>query len=122
MICWSESRPMQQTHGFSVPFSFPVLFTQDAWNPANTVFFDVIRREEADRRHRVLAVVDSQVAAAHPALTAVMRSYFASFPEALELVAPPVVVPGGETVKNDFAHPLGMLKRINEVGLDRQSF
>ena len=113
---------MQQIHGFSVPFRFPVLFTQDAWNPANTIFFDVIRREEADRRHRVLAVIDSEVAAAHPWLTATLRSYFGAFPDALELVAPPAVVPGGEAVKNDFAYPLEMLKRINDVGLDRQSF
>ena len=113
---------MQHTHGFSVPFRFPVLFTQDAWNPANTMFFDVVRREEADRRHRVLAVVDSEVEAAHTTLTSAMRSYFAAFPDALELVAPPVVVPGGEAIKNDFAHPLEMLKRLNDVGLDRQSF
>ncbi len=113
---------MQHTHGFAVPFRFPVLFTQDAWNPANTMFFDVVRREEADRRHRVLVVVDSEVAAAHSTLTAAMRGYFAAFPDALELVALPVVVPGGEAIKNDFAHPLEMLKRINDVGLDRQSF
>jgi 3-dehydroquinate synthase len=113
---------MQHTHGFAVPFRFPVLFTQDAWNPANTMFFDVVRREEADRRHRVLVVVDSEVAAANSTLTAAMRGYFAAFPDALELVALPVVVPGGEAIKNDFAHPLEMLKRINDVGLDRQSF
>jgi 3-dehydroquinate synthase len=113
---------MQQTHGFEVPFRFPVLFTQDAWNPANTMFFDVARREEANRRHRVLAVIDGEVAAAHPTLTAAMRGYFAAFPDALELVAAPVVVLGGEAIKNDFAHPLQMLKRINDVGLDRQSF
>ena len=90
-------------------------------NPANTMFFDVVRREEADRRHRVLAVVDSEVALAHPTLTPGMR-LSAAFPDALELVAPPVVVPGGEAVKNDFAHPFGLLQRINDVGLDRQSF
>jgi 3-dehydroquinate synthase len=113
---------MQHTHGFAVPFRFPVLFTQDSWNPANTMFFDVVRREEADRCHRVLTVIDSAVAAAHPTLTAAMRGYFAAFPDALELVAAPVVVPGGEAIKNDFAHPFEMLKRINDVGLDRQSF
>ena len=69
------------------------------------MFFDVIRREEADRRHRVLAVVDSEVASAHPSLLPDMRKYFAAFPEALELVAPPVIVPGGEAVKNDFRIP-----------------
>jgi 3-dehydroquinate synthase len=113
---------MQQTHGFSVPFSFPLLFTEDAWNPANTIFFDVIRREEPDRRHRVLAVIDDQVASAHPSLSPDLRGYFAAFPDSLELVASPLIVQGGETVKNDFSHPLGMLERINDVGLDRQSF
>ena len=113
---------MQQTHGFSVPFKFPVHFTQDVWNTANTVFFDVIRRDEADRRHRVLAVVDSEVASAHPSLLPDIRKYFAAFPDALELVAAPVIVPGGEVVKNDFSYSLDILARINDVGLDRQSF
>ena len=113
---------MQQTHGFSVPFRFPVHFTRDAWSPANTVFADVIRREEVDRRHRVLVIIDAQVASAHPALSQDIAAYFSAFPDALDLVAAPVIVPGGEAVKNDFSHPLEILKRINEVGLDRQSF
>ncbi len=111
----------QSTHGFSVPFSFPVYFTQDAWCTDNPDFLNAVRREEPNRRHRVLVVIDGEVAAAHPALTRDITAYFAQFPEALELVAPPVIVPGGEAAKNDFAHPLAILKRINDVGLDRQS-
>jgi len=112
----------QSTHGFSVSFKFPVWFTQDVFNPINTVFFDTIRREEADRRHRVLVVIDSQVASAHSSLPRDIRAYFAAFSDAMELVAEPVIVPGGEAIKNDFAHPLAILKKINDVGLDRQSF
>ena len=111
----------QSTHGFSVPFSFPVYFTQDAWCGDNPDFLNAVRREEPNRRHRALVVIDGEVAAAHPALTRDITAYFAQFPEALELVAPPVIVPGGEAAKNDFAHPLAILKRINDVGLDRQS-
>ena len=85
---------MQPIHGFSLQFKFPVHFTQDAWNSANTIFFDVIRREEPDRRHRVLAVIDGQLASANPWLSPDVRGYFAAFPDALELVAPPVIVPG----------------------------
>ena len=121
-ICWTCFVPVHQTHGFSVPFEFPVHFTQDAWIRTNTVFFDVIRREEADRRHRVLVIIDGSVASAHSSLSQDIRAYFAAFPDALELVTPPVIVPGGEAVKNDFSHPLEILKRINDVGLDRQSF
>ena len=112
----------QSTHGFSVPFSFPVHFTQDVWVDSNPLFLDTVRREESDRRHRVLVIVDEQVAASNPSLTKDIRSYFAAHPDELDLVAPPLVVPGGEAVKNDFAHPLAILKRINDVGLDRQSF
>jgi 3-dehydroquinate synthase len=112
----------QSTHGFSVPFRFPVYFTQDVWARANTIFFDVIRREEPERRHRVLVVIDAQVASGHPSLPQDIRGYFAAFPDALELVASPVIVAGGEAAKNDFAHPLAILKHINDVGLDRQSY
>ena len=111
----------QSTHGFSVPYRFPVYFTQDAWTSQNPAFLDAVRREEPHRRHRVLVVIDGQVVAAHPSLLRDIRCYFAAFPDALELVAPPVIVPGGEAAKNDFAHPLAILKRINDVGLDRQS-
>jgi 3-dehydroquinate synthase len=67
-------------------------------------------------------VVDHHVATAHPTLPAEIDAYFAAHSDALTLVAPPVVVPGGEAVKNDFTHPFLLLKHINDVGLDRQSF
>ena len=109
-------------HTFSVPFQFPVHFTWDAFAAENRVFVDTIRRLEPDRRHRVLVVIDQQVAAAHPTLPAEIESYFGAYPQSLELAGPLVIVPGGEAVKNDLTHPFALLQRINEVGLDRQSF
>jgi 3-dehydroquinate synthase len=109
-------------HGFSVPFRFPVFFTRDAFNRDNRVFLDAIRRLEPDRCHRVLLALDSHVATAHPALVEDINEYFEAFNTAVTLVAPPVIVPGGEAVKNDLTHPFLFLKHINDVGLDRQSF
>src|SRR5580704_104725 len=112
----------ESVHGFAVPFSFPVYFTRDAWADDNHVFLNAIRRCEPHRRHRVLVVVDARVADSHASLVADIQSYFSAFRESLYLVAQPVVVPGGEAVKNDLQHPLSLLGRINDVGLDRQSF
>jgi 3-dehydroquinate synthase len=86
------------------------------------VFVETLRRLEPDRRHRVLVVIDEHVATAHPTLAAEIDGYFAAQRDALALVAPPLVVPGGEAVKNDLTHPLLLLKQINDTGLDRQSF
>jgi 3-dehydroquinate synthase len=110
------------SYGFSVPFRFPVAFTSGVWQPQNPLFVDIIRRLEPDRRHRVFVVIDDQVARVQPWLVGEIKTYFAAWPDALELVAPPVLVPGGEAVKNDITHCFRLLQWINETGLDRQSF
>jgi len=108
-------------HGFSVPFAFPVHFTRNAWDPKNLAIVDTLRRHEPDRRHRVLVVIDDHVARAQPRLRAAILAYFDAHADSLELVSEPVLVPGGEAVKNDLAHPFSLLQVINDVGLDRQS-
>lgn len=109
-------------YGFSVPFAFPLHFTQGVFAPDNVLFADIVRRLEPARRHRVLFVLDANVVSANPALVADIERYAAAHAATLQLVGRPVVVPGGESVKNDLAHPLGVLQTINDVGLDRQSF
>ena len=109
-------------HGFAVPFEFPTVFTRGAWAVGNRTFVDTVRRLEPDRRHRVLVVIDSNVAKANPSLENDINAYFAAFPESLDLVAAPIVVVGGEAAKNDVTHPFALLQRISDLGIDRQSF
>src|SRR5947207_9484370 len=105
----------QSVHGFAVPFAFPVCFTWDTFAPDNRLFVDTLRRLEPDRRHRVLVVIDSHVAAAHPTLTAEIDVYFGAHAMSLQLAAPPVIVPGGESVKNDMTHPFLLLKHVSDA-------
>jgi 3-dehydroquinate synthase len=109
-------------HGFLVPFRFPVYFTRDAFAIDNRILLDAIRRLEPGRRHRVMVVVDSYVAAAHAGLVGDIERYVAAFVQHLQLAAPPAIVAGGEAAKNDVTHPFRLLQLMNDVGLDRQSF
>jgi len=113
---------MLSTHAFEVPFRFPVYFTSGAWRPENRAVREAICRLEPDRRHRVLVVIDEQVAVAQPALVGEIHQYFATHHTALQLVREPLLVPGGEAVKNDLIHTLALLQRVNEDRIDRQSF
>ena len=121
-IAESETPVTPRLHGFEVPFQFPVYFTRDAGAPANHSVLSALRRLEPDRRHRLLVVVDDQVAAAQPWLLGRVKSYATAHAPHLELVREPVLVPGGEACKNDLSHPFELLRCMNEVGLDRQSF
>jgi 3-dehydroquinate synthase len=109
-------------YGFSIPFAFPLHFTTRVFALDNPLFAETVCRLEPARRHRVLFVLDEQVAATNPGLADEIERYAAAHAGAIEMVGRPVMVPGGEAVKNDLAHPLAVLQKINDVGLDRQSF
>jgi 3-dehydroquinate synthase len=109
-------------HGFSVSFSFPVSFTRGLWRADNTLLVDTVRRLEPERRHRVFVAIDDQVAAARPSLVDDIRGYFAAHADHLALAGDPILVVGGEAAKNDLQYPIDLLRRMNDEGLDRQSF
>ena len=113
---------VMSVYGFSVPFEFPLHFTSGVFHRSNPLLATIVSRLEPGRRHRMLVVIDERVAATNPNLFDELLGYTAAFRDQIELTGPPVVVPGGEAVKNDIAHPLALLKVVNDVGLDRQSF
>ena len=109
-------------YSFSVPFEFPLHFTKGVFERGNPLLAHVVSRLEPERRHRVLFAIDERVAETNPNLFDAILGYASEFPARIALAGPPIVVPGGEAVKNDIAHALSVLRTINDVGLDRQSF
>ena len=106
----------------TVAFDYPVIFTCDLFAPDNPVLANTIDRHDENRRHRVLAVVDGGVAAASPDLPARISAYADSYPDCLDLVAEPLVVPGGETMKNDYRKLMEVVDMMLEFRLCRHSF
>ena len=113
---------MKVVQRFAVPFEYPVVFTEGALANANPVLAEVIAAREPGRRHRLLAVVDANVAAAWPRLAADLDAYAAAHADRLELLAAPLLVPAGESGKNDPRVLAGLYERLNALALDRQSF
>lgn len=107
---------------FSVPFEYPVYFTNDLFSPDNPVLRTVVDRLNEGRRHRFVAFVDAGVAAAHEDLLFRMREYFRSRSQDMALVASPTLVPGGESAKNGWNHVHDIIDRISRSRLDRQSY
>lgn len=88
------------TQEFVARYSYPVIFTQNALAGENTTLRRVLLRG-GDGPHRVLAIVDSGVLAANPQLPEQLAQYAAQHSDVMELVAPPLVVRGGEICKTD---------------------
>ena len=106
----------------TVQFDFPVHFTRGLFQADNPLLADTVTRMEPGRRHRILFVIDENVAACHPGLTNDIAVYCTAFGDRLEAVGGPVLVPGGEPVKNDTTHLFNLVEQVNTNGIDRHSY
>ncbi len=102
-----------------VTFRYPVKFTHGLLEPGNRTLRDAVA---AEGRARLLVVIDEGVADAHPAMTDDVVLYCGAHSDALELTAPPLVVPGGEAIKNQ-PGPVDQIRAAIDVhGVDRHSY
>jgi 3-dehydroquinate synthase len=105
---------------FSVPFQYPVAFMRGLFEIDNPLLAKIIARDETDKRHRCLIVVDDGLAGEK--LNGLLTAYFAAFADQLEMVSTPIVVPGGEIVKKDLAHIERLQNAIHTHAIDRHSY
>jgi 3-dehydroquinate synthase len=108
------------TQSFSLRYEYGVAFTEGAFAAGNPVLADVLKRAQDRGPPRVLAVIDEGVARAWPLLADTMAHYFAA--HAIDLVAEPLVLPGGEATKNDPGLPARIQAAINAHGICRHSY
>lgn len=104
---------------FSVPFKYTVHFTENIFDIKNPVFAEVISRHKAAK---AFFVVDQGVVDLHPDLFRKIKDYAAAHVDKFILCADPLVVPGGEGVKNQMRFVEQILEASNLYGIDRHSF
>ncbi len=117
---------MIQTHvvpqQIAVEWDFPVVFTHRLFAPENEALAETLLRRNETRRHRAMVFIDENVAQARPNLSGDIENYFAARSDAMSLALPPRLVPGGETIKNDFKFVEQFMQTMLEAHMDRQSF
>lgn len=107
---------------FAVPFEYAVHFTEDLFAPGNGTLAGVICSREPDRRHRCIVFVDDGLLAALPGLAASICAYAAHHDARMQLVCPPVPVPGGEKIKAELFHVEQAQRLLYEQHIDRHAF
>jgi 3-dehydroquinate synthase len=123
----AQAKPTQartDTHWqrFSVPYEFPVVFTEGVFDPENPVLRDVLCRLEPAKRHRVVFFVDDGLHAGRAPLAEAIAQYAQRHADAIELACPPVAVPGGEKIKSDLHFVESVQQTLFDLHIDRHSY
>src|SRR4030095_1649380 len=93
--------PIQRT--ITVSFEHRVSFTRNVFGLGNPVLNDALHSEPGQPA-KVLVVLDESLHQAQPALAPQIEGYFRKFGDTSRLVCPPVILEGGERVKNSYFH------------------
>ena len=101
-------------------FHYPVHFTRRAFQAGNTVLRDVIASGDGTRR--AVFVVDEGVCTPERHFLQQLDSYCHAHSDVIENVAAPIVVPGGEAVKNGSEYVDFVRSAVNTYGICRHSF
>ncbi|MGF1479805.1 MAG: 3-dehydroquinate synthase [Cyanophyceae cyanobacterium] len=104
-----------------VTFHYDVHFTTGLLKAKNPLLAQVIAADKEPGPKKAIAVVDSGVLAHHN-LAAQLEAYAQRYQDFLTLVAPPVIVPGGEASKNDPKLLEHIHAVVEQVGLCRHSY
>jgi 3-dehydroquinate synthase len=109
-------------HAIQVTHTHRILFTRGVFAPGNVTLRELLLVDAGVKVPRVLVFVDDRVVAANAGLLASIPAYARAHAEVMELAGEPVVVPGGEGCKNDFARVEQCWRAIEEAMLDRHSY
>lgn len=107
---------------FTVSWDYPVVFTENLFDPANPLLAEALARREPDKRHRCLFLVDDGVLTARPDLPDAIGRYADAHADRMALACAPRPVVGSERVKNEPEHLAAIRDLILDLGLDRHAF
>jgi 3-dehydroquinate synthase len=112
----------QLSQSFSVKFEYQVYFTADIFSKTNTLFNDfLLRSATSSSTRKILFIADKGVTDAHPTLIQDIQEYFSLYNK-VQLIQDILIVPGGETAKNNLLHFNSVVEAVNTYGIDRHSY
>jgi 3-dehydroquinate synthase len=105
-----------------VNFRYGVYFTQDVFALHNPLLAGIMADGGGEFPRKILVVVDNGLYQHHPRLLEDIAGYLEHYSDLLRLACLPLLVPGGEQVKND-TFPVSQVHRaIHANGLCRHSY
>ena len=105
----------------TVSFQHRIHFTRNVFGLGNALLKEVVSGE-AGQVPKVLVVLDESLHLAQPAITSQIETWFKQYADSIRLVCPPVILEGGERVKNSYFHVSEIQSQIDRYHIDRHSY
>lgn len=106
---------------FNVNYTFPVIFTRDAFSVHNPALSQILR-ESGQKHNRLLIIIDSRVLKSTPELIEKIEKYANNHNDVMEFVSSPFIIRGGEICKKEPIEVEKIHVLIDKYRMCRHSF
>lgn len=106
---------------FNIRYDYKVFFTEALFDTNNLTLSGFFNAEPGASEKKILIVLDAGVATAMPGLQMAISTYFEMHAD-IRLATEILIVPGGETAKNDPLIFEKLIEAVNTHGIDRHSY
>ncbi|MDG1804933.1 3-dehydroquinate synthase [Flavicella sp.] len=107
---------------FQVQFNYNISFTEDVFRAENTFLKEVLTSVPSIRTAKAVVVLDQGLYAHQRQLIDKIETYFQTYHKNITLMGTPLIVDGGEKVKNNWNSVESVLELLNTQKIDRHSF
>ncbi len=115
----SEDMLLQQ---FSVPYEYPVYFSDKLFDLKNPVLINTPARLEPEKCHRVVVFVDDGLLESRKNLPQEIEAYANHHSKSVKLTTAPIAMPSGEKIKSELHFIERTQKVVADHHIDRHSY
>jgi 3-dehydroquinate synthase len=105
-----------------VSYRHRVYFTREVFGGGNDLLKQVLAMDKSNAIAKALVAVDETLAQGQPTLVADIENYFTRHGRELKLVCAPMIIEGGERVKNSYFHVSEIQSHVEKYHIDRHSY
>lgn len=106
---------------FNINFNYKVIFTENIFSLENKNLFNILVND-LSKKNKIIVFIDKNVVLSHKLIINDIVCYFREFKDNLELVVDPIIIPGGERLKNRFLFLKLFYNYIEKYKICRQSY
>src|SRR2546421_6476494 len=106
----------------NLSFQQKVYFTRHIFDPANPLLKQVLSENHSAQIPKALVFLDESLHNAQPSLARGIEFYFATFGHSAALVCKPIILEGGERLKNSYFHVSEIQSHIDRYHIDRHCY
>lgn len=106
---------------FSINYSYNIFFTKNIFNIDNKILINEFNNENLSEKKAII-IIDKNVIKYHKNLLSNIKDYFKTYKKYIKISCDPIIITGGEKIKNHYIIIKYLYKIIEKYKICRQSY